>query len=296
MNHKLVKFKFFLFLEIRNAFTDFHGNHLYFGGFPRDFQADHAGAGVDGALLVEDEVADAVVDAVAVVILDGLQGVGVMADEDVGSGINQLAGLLALLGNGFQSVLSSPVKTDDDIGFGLRLAQAEDSLAKGIDAFLTDTGFVGQEGIVFERQPQRGKQPYRTGIIADKYRLDGFFQVVARPYGNYSCLTDILPSVHQSRTSLVYAVIVGQIEVSDVMLAERGEPFGLSTENEFLEVWLNGLGSRTFQVAHHIIRLTEQRIDTFREKVLDADMFNTLADSTVEQDVAGKEHLYGVFK
>ena len=143
MIHKLVKFKFFLFLEIRNAFADFHGNHLYFGGFPCDFQADHAGAGVDGTLLVEDEITDAVVDAVAVVILDGLQGVGVVADEHVGTGINQLTGFLALLGNGFQSVLSSPVKTDDDVGIRLRLAQTEDSLAKGIDAFLTDTGFVG---------------------------------------------------------------------------------------------------------------------------------------------------------
>ena len=37
--------------------------------------------GVDGILLVEDEVADAVVDSVAVVILDGLQGMGVVADE-----------------------------------------------------------------------------------------------------------------------------------------------------------------------------------------------------------------------
>lgn len=119
MIHKLVKFKFFLFLEIRYALADFHGNRLYMGGFPRDFQADHAGAGVDGLLLVEDEVADAVINAVTVVILDGLQGMGVVADEHVGSGINQLAGLLALLGNGFQGVFSAPVKTDDDIGFGL---------------------------------------------------------------------------------------------------------------------------------------------------------------------------------
>lgn len=133
-------------------------------------------------------------------------------------------------------------------------------------------------------------------MIADKHGLYGFFQVIARPYGNYSCLTDILPGVHQSRASLVYAVIVGQVEMGDVMLAERGEPFGFCTENEFLEVRLDGLGSRAFQVAHHVVRLTEQRIDTFREKALDAGVFNALADSTVEQDVAGKEHLYGVFK
>ena len=280
--------------QIRHAFADFHGNRLYQGGFSRDFQADHAGPGVDGALLVEDEVADAVVDAVAVVILDGLQGVGVMADEHVGSGINQLAGLLALLGNGLQGMFAAPMEADDDIGFGLRMAQTEDSLAERIDVFLTDTWLVGQEGIVFERQPQRGKQPYGSGIITNKHGLDGFFQVIARPYGRHSCLTDILPGVHQSRASLVDAVIVGQVEMGDVMLAEHGEPFGFCTENEFLEVWLNGLGGRAFQVAHHVIRLTEQRIDAFREKTLNADMFNALADATVEQDVAGKEHLYGV--
>ena len=244
--------------------------------------------------MVEDEVADAVVDAVAVVVLDGLEGMGVMADEDVGTGINQLAGFLALLGNGFQGVLSSPVKAHDDVGIRLRLAQAEDSLAKRIDAFLTDTGFVGQEGIVFERQSQRGKQPYGTGMIADKYGLDGFFQVIARTYGNHTRFADVLPGVHKSRTSLVDAVIVGQVEMGDVMLAERGEPFGLSTKNEFLEVRLDGLGSRALQIAHHVIRLTEQRIDAFREKALNADMFNTLSDAAVEQDVAGKEHLYGV--
>ena len=264
------------------------------GGFPCDFQADHAGAGVNGFLLVEDEVADAVVDAVAVVVLDALQGMGMMADKNVGSGINQLAGFLALLGNGFQGVFSSPVKADDDVGIRLRLAQTEDSLAKRIDAFLADTGFVGQEGIVFERQPQGGKQPYRTGMIADKQGLYGFFQVIARPYGRHSGLADILPGVHQSRTSLVDAVIVGQIEMSDMMLAERGEPFRLSTEYEFLEVRLDGLGSRAFQIAHHVVRLTEQRIDAFGEKTLDADMLNTLSDPAVEQDVAGKEHLYGV--
>ena len=82
--------------------------------------------------------------------------------------------------------------------------------------------------------------------------------------------------------------------MGDVMLAERGEPFRLSTEYEFLEVRLYDFSGRAFQVAHHVVRLTEQRIDAFGEKTLDADMLNTLSDPAVEQDVAGKEHLYGV--
>ena len=266
------------------------------GGFPCDFQADHAGAGVDGILLVEDEVADAVVDSVAVVILDGLQGMGVMADEHIGTGINQLAGFLALLGNGFQGVFAAPMEADDDIGIGLRLAQTEDSLVERIDVFLTDTGFVGQEGIVFECQPQRGKQPDRSRTAADEYRLYGFFHILPGSYGCHSGFADMLPGVDKSLASLVDAVVVGQVQVGDVMLAEHGEPFGLSAENIFLEVGLDGPGGRTLQIAHHIIRLTEQRIDAFREKVFDADMLNSLPDPAVEQDIAGKEHLYGVFK
>ena len=79
-----------------------------------------------------------------------------------------------------------------------------------------------------------------------------------------------------------------------MVLWKCGEPFRFRTENIFLEVRLHGLCGRALQIAHHVIRLTEQRIDAFREKALNADMLNTLADSTVEQDVAGKEHLYGV--
>ena len=100
-------------------YFDRDGFHLEIILFVGNVQAYHAGLGVEGFRGVEDEVADAVVDLMTVVILDGLQGMGVMADEHIGTGINQLAGLLALLGNGFQGVFSSPVKADDDIGFGL---------------------------------------------------------------------------------------------------------------------------------------------------------------------------------
>lgn len=79
------------------------------------------------------------------------------------------------------------------------------------------------------------------------------------------------------------------------MLAEHGEPFRFCTEYIFLEVRLHGLGGGAFQIAHHIVRLTEQRVDAFREKTLDAGVFNSLPDATVEQDVARKEHLDGVF-
>ena len=53
----------------------------------------HAGFAVQGLLLVEDEVADAVVDSLALKGLDGLQGVGVVADKGVGTGFDQTSGL-----------------------------------------------------------------------------------------------------------------------------------------------------------------------------------------------------------
>ena len=51
--------------------------------FIGDTEAHDAGFAVEGFRGVEDEVADAVVDLVAVIVFDGLQGVGVMADEHV---------------------------------------------------------------------------------------------------------------------------------------------------------------------------------------------------------------------
>lgn len=78
--------------------VDANGNgigHCFFRG---DAQADDAGAGVERLLLVENEVADAVEDGLTAVGFGGLQGVGVMSDDDVGTGINQRVGLQPLLG------------------------------------------------------------------------------------------------------------------------------------------------------------------------------------------------------
>lgn len=94
--------------------VDANGNgigHCFFCG---DAQADDAGAGVERLLLVEDEVADAVEDGFAAVGLGALQRVGVVADDDVGTGINQGVGLQPLLGQRAQRMLSAPVQINDD--------------------------------------------------------------------------------------------------------------------------------------------------------------------------------------
>ena len=70
---------------------------------------DHTGLAVQGLLLIEDKVADAVIDGLALVALDGLQRVGVMTDQGVGTGINQSVGLQSLAGYRLERVLSTPV-------------------------------------------------------------------------------------------------------------------------------------------------------------------------------------------
>ena len=70
------------------------GVYLYRDGFHvrvvyRKHQSNHASAGVDRFGLVENKVADAVIDGATPVLFDGLQGVGVMANKEVGPCVYQ---------------------------------------------------------------------------------------------------------------------------------------------------------------------------------------------------------------
>lgn len=57
-----------------------------------DFHLYHAGLGINGILLVKDEITNTIVDIVPLVMLDGLEGVGVMADEGIGTGLHESMG------------------------------------------------------------------------------------------------------------------------------------------------------------------------------------------------------------
>ena len=81
-------------------------------------------------------------------------------------------------------------------------------------------------------------------MVTDKHGFDGFVHVHTGPNWGYTGLTDVLPGVHQSCAPLVNAVIVGEVEMGYMVLVKRGEPFGFGTENELLEVGLNGLCGR----------------------------------------------------
>ena len=96
--------------------------------FVGDGEAYDAGLAVEGLRWVEDEVADAVVDGLAFELLDGLQGVGMMADEGIGSCENQLMSLVALTGHRLKGMLAAPMERDEDNGSGVSLSEAMHTL------------------------------------------------------------------------------------------------------------------------------------------------------------------------
>ena len=55
----------------------------------RKHQSNHASASVDGFGLVENKVADAVINGATLILFDGLERVGVVANKDVGTCVYQ---------------------------------------------------------------------------------------------------------------------------------------------------------------------------------------------------------------
>ena len=82
-----------------------------------------AGTGVDGLVLVEDEIADAVIDRTTTIFLYGLQCVGVVTNECVSTSINQLVRFFPLSDSGTCLMFPPPMKRYDDIRSWLCLAQ-----------------------------------------------------------------------------------------------------------------------------------------------------------------------------
>ena len=81
-----------------------------------DVDSNDSSTAVDGLFLVEDEIAEAVVDTVSAVFFNRLQGVGVVSDDEVGTCIDDTAGEDTLLTDGFQMVFPAPMGHDDDDG------------------------------------------------------------------------------------------------------------------------------------------------------------------------------------
>ena len=78
----------------------FHRDGLHFEAVLTHFQTYHTGLAVQGFVLVEDEVAHAVIDLMAAVFLDGLESMGVVTHEHVCTSQNEHVGIVTLTENG----------------------------------------------------------------------------------------------------------------------------------------------------------------------------------------------------
>ena len=101
----------------------FHGDGLHFETVATHSQAHHTSLAVQGFVLVEDEVAHAVIDLMTAVFLDGLEGVGVVTHEHVGTSQYEHVGIVPLTENRLQLMLLPPMEADDDDGCGVLLAE-----------------------------------------------------------------------------------------------------------------------------------------------------------------------------
>ena len=124
--------------------VDANGNGIGHCFFLRDAQADDAGFGVEGTLLVEDEVADAVEDGLATVGFRGLKGVCVVTDDDIGAGIDERMSLQPLLGKRAQRMLGSPMQINDDNCEGIGHFDGFHPIKQRVKWLLADTFTVGQ--------------------------------------------------------------------------------------------------------------------------------------------------------
>ena len=95
--------------DVRYALTDFYRDGFYDEIVFFDAETYDTGSAVQGLLLIEDEVADAVVDFSTVIVFNGLKGVGMMTDKHIGTCQNELMGFQPLTGNGLQGMLTAPV-------------------------------------------------------------------------------------------------------------------------------------------------------------------------------------------
>ena len=89
--------------------ANFHRDGFHVKTVATHSQTHHTGLAVQRFGLVEDEVADAVIDLMATEVLDGLEGVGMVAYEYVGTCKDEHVGIVFLTGYGLQFVFCAPM-------------------------------------------------------------------------------------------------------------------------------------------------------------------------------------------
>ena len=133
---------------------DVDGQGLCFHMIPGYFHLHHAGLAVQRLLLIKDEVADAVVDIPAFVVLYGLQRMRMVTDQRIRPGVYQPVGIQPLTGYGLQGVFAAPVERHDDHGLRVLPLDVTDAPDNLLRPFGVHAGTVGQVGKILQRHAQ----------------------------------------------------------------------------------------------------------------------------------------------
>ena len=157
------------FRHLRSAAVDFY---LYGGeaeGVGRDGQTGDKGTAVERAVEIEDEVAEAVEDGAAAVDFNVLGRVGVVADDGVGTGVNEAVGVGALGERGVERVLRAPMEADD-------VCLLSPSAGSAAEAHAGSSNIVIKASVVFIRHRNTTVGTYSCicpppmVCLADKYK------------------------------------------------------------------------------------------------------------------------------
>ena len=107
--------------------------------------------GVLRSALIEDKVAYAIVNHMPLIVFHGLQDMGMMAYQDVGTRINEQMSLLILARQDPLVMLPTPMQTHDNIGCGILLTNLSYTGKQRIERLLSDTRKSGKVRSAFQR-------------------------------------------------------------------------------------------------------------------------------------------------
>ena len=282
------------FRHLRPAAADFYRYGGEAEGVGRYGQTGDDGTAVERTVEVEDEIAEAVEDGAAAVDFNVLGRVGVVADDGVGTGVNEAVGVGALGERGVERVLRAPMEADENTGRGTAAAQGGDCVAQDADGRLAHTRPGGHRDIVFGHDEQR--REHVDGARRRRYQLrtGGRGRVFAISEGRHSGVDDVAVGVGQAAAALIDAVVVGQIEVGHAVAPQDGQHVGTGAEDETLVQGTLDVGRGTLQIGHHGISRGEEGVYRGCEQGVGAAVSYHPVHVAAEHDVAREEDVEGV--
>ena len=223
------------------------------------------------------------------VLLHGLHGVSVMSDDSVGTSVDDTMRLQPLLYRRLERMLNAPMERHNDDSIRMLLAQKPYSGEDIIKTLLTHTWFIRKIRHVFEWQTERRQEEHFSWFSCNENGLGGLNHVCSRPKGNDSGRANGIDGAHEPTPTLIYGVVVGEIEMSDAVMFQHVQPLRLGTKDETLEHWFVDFCGRTLKISHDVVSLGEQRVDGRGKESVGPKIFDAQPYAAVEEDIS-REH------